>query len=742
MGPRAKNRVALTLALAAAVTASADVVAADAPPTARAHARGRAEVVIDGRLDEAIWSEAPRVSDFVERTPVPRAMPPVSTSFRVLYDRDAVYVGVRCELAEGETPRAVELTRDSFGIYSDDAITLKFDVRHDQRNTAGFGVNPAGNRIDYVAIDNGRQFRREFDAVWQVATSVGPQAWYAEFRIPVAALGVSPVEGDRVVGLNVTRDHNHRRATYDWAHLPPEFGAVSALHYGDLVGIDDIASGRPLTLIPYALARAPGSGVSDFPNESSFAAGGDLRMRLGDDVWGEVTVLTDFAQVDLDDPVINFDRFPLFQPEKRPFFLTGLDVFEFGQSGSAQLFFSRRIGLDEDGDPVPMWGGAKVYGRQGPVGFGVLDVVTDDLLTNWSVGRLRLNLGDASYIGLMGTMRAVLEDGPSGMPSAQDGAGGVDLSVRLGQGSRIELTGFWAMSSNDRALLTPDEGEPVAEGRSDGMAAQASVRYRGEEWRPRAEVLWVEGGFDPSVGFVRRGDVLRSTVALQYLVRRTGDGVENVDTNVSATVDRSADGSEEVGEAGTVQLDVDWRSGFGAGARFIYDRDVVTSDFELFDRFPISEGTYQGPRVRFTVNRSSERNPSGSITYEGDASFFGGVRQSVSASLNVSMGPHLRLTGSGSASFIRLPGLESIRTATAASTLTVAPTTTLAMDAIFQLNNVAGVVVGLGRLRWRYLPGSDLFLVYREERGYGGNASQEAERRFTAKLTYRYDAML
>src|SRR5262245_24963960 len=126
--------------------------------------------------------------------------------------------------------------------------------------------------------------------------------------------------------------------------MPPEFGAMAVVHYGELRGITGIGGGRPLAAIPFVLARAgalPGDRAG-----GARKAGGDLKLRIGADAWAELTVFTDFAQVDLDDPVVNLDRFPLFLPEKRPFFLSGLEVFQFGSTGAAQLFFSRRIGLD------------------------------------------------------------------------------------------------------------------------------------------------------------------------------------------------------------------------------------------------------------------------------------------------------------------------------------------------------------------------------------------------------------
>ncbi len=331
----------------------------------RASSTAGANIQIDGVLDEMVWESTEVSGGFTERTPEPGAPAPVTTEVRVLYDSDALYVGVQMSLAPGEVPRGSERVRDSFGIFSDDAVTLKFDVRTDRRTTLGFGVNALGTQIDYIALDNGQEFRREHDAIWQAETSITHTHWIAEFRIPAPALGLPEREGARVIGFNVTRDHNARLATYDWSELPPEYGAMSAQHYGELLGVQGIGDGAPLALMPFLLFGAPHDGT--LPVE--LKAGGELRLRLGPDIWSEVTVFTDFAAVDLDEPTANLSRFPLFLPEQRPFFLSGVSIFKFGIPSQAQLFFSRRIGLDEDGETVPIFGGAKVFGRTGAPRF-------------------------------------------------------------------------------------------------------------------------------------------------------------------------------------------------------------------------------------------------------------------------------------------------------------------------------------------------------------------------------------
>jgi hypothetical protein len=322
----------------------------DAPPSIDATSTDGVAIAIDGHLDEAVWSRAPYASGFRERVPHPDQRPPVDTRFRVLFDDGAIYFGLEMFYAAGQAPRQIERTRDGTDLYADDAVTLKIDARRDRRTTLGFSLNPAGTQLDYLAIDNGRLFRREVDMVWESAVVVLPDRWVAEVRIPAVALGLSDVEPgvERTIGLNVSRDHAARIATYDWSRMPAEFGPWSALHYGEIHGVTGLGGGAPYNLTPYALVEHRGAGADGtVPDALRLAAGGEAQMRLVNDTWLETTVLTDFAQVDLDDALVNLDRFPLFYPERRPFFLTGLDVFDFGVSGILQPFYSRRIGLDE-----------------------------------------------------------------------------------------------------------------------------------------------------------------------------------------------------------------------------------------------------------------------------------------------------------------------------------------------------------------------------------------------------------
>jgi hypothetical protein len=769
-------------------------------------------IVIDGKLDEPVWAQAQAGEDWVERTPSPGAAPKVPTFVRVLYDRDAFYVGVRAEFLPGDALRADTLMRDVSRIWQDDALTIKFDVRHDRSSSVIFVVNPAGAQLDGVAVDNGRIFRREFDAVWESAAHVDNSFWSAELRIPMAALGLQAGEGERVLGFNVSRQDNARYATYDWSALPPELGAWAATHYGELHGVKDVAGGSPFTLMPYFRYAAPSDPESDF--RGGYKLGGDLRLRVGDDTWTELTVLTDFAQVDADDQVVNLDRFPLFFPERRPFFLSGLEVFEFGESGAAQLLFTRRIGRDAQSNQVPILGGLKAYGSHGAFDYGVLQVVTDDILTDvprrdangkrvpagtpaasWTVGRLRANFAHPGYVGLMVGLRddvdlPLHDDKVQISPYAHLSLGADSLVRALDD--RLEVSGFVAYTRSEAAASAdvpalaattsmPTSSPVVPRAMcaasalsskdscvTEGAAYQARVLYNGKVLQPRIRTLVVSDDFDPKLGFVRRPGTIDTSATLPVVYRSDALGLASITTSVTSEFVHDDEASALLTRTLMGDVFVGFRNEWEFGLGTQYGLDVVQSDFALFDDLRVRAGRYSGAEAHASLSTPESRNPRASFDYSLNDAFFSGRSHDLGLSTSINFGPHLRVALGGKLTLLRLLDCtdvvqldgatvaecgtdpmvtapvdlhsESRATGAVNSTISVTPSTTLSADLTGQLNTQSKQALGLLRIRYRYMPGSDVFLVYQETHDYDDASS--VDRRLIFKITYRYDAVL
>ena len=288
---------------------------------------------IDGHLNEPVWKTAPEYGGFLERRPKLNQEPPVKTTFRVLFDAQAIYFAVYC--FDDQPVRARTKARDNFAMFRDDAISIKLDPAHDHRTTLGFVLNPATARMDYRGI-NESEFRAEFDAVWQGAASVHKDGWTAEFRIPYTALNIDPKDPPPKLGLNLSRDHARRNATYDWTVIAPPFSPIAASRYGHLVGLGELARRAPsaaatkntgtkrsFAIVPYLLGGFRLNREEGNPNivsDGEHEAGIDAFVSLGKSWRGQITINTDFAQVDLDDQVVNLTRFGVFFPESATFF--------------------------------------------------------------------------------------------------------------------------------------------------------------------------------------------------------------------------------------------------------------------------------------------------------------------------------------------------------------------------------------------------------------------------------------
>lgn len=416
-----------------------------APPRSMRASRRATPVVIDGRLDDAAWAGAAPSGGFVQAFPKPGVAPPDATEIRVLYDDDALYVGIRMFDAHPDSIASGLARRDATaatGIYSD-WVHLVIDSYHDRRTAFRFSTTPRGVQKDVYTYNDGSE-DLNWDAVWEVGTRVDSLGWVAEYRIPLSQLrfGGDSAAGGRVWGFQVQRDIARRNERDTWAPWTQQDGAFVS-RFGDLTGLQGIRVPERLEITPYVsttLTRAPGNPANPFYERSRNrpSLGGDLKYGLPLGLTLSATLNPDFGQVEVDPAVVNLSAFETSFPEKRPFFLEGSDVFSFGQVvrqndyGSHTYLYSRRIGRQPQlGLPagtlyadVPnqttIAGAAKVTGKTGPWTLGLLDAVTTEQRarvltsggaqydrpveprTNYFAGRVKRDFrGGATTVGAM-----------------------------------------------------------------------------------------------------------------------------------------------------------------------------------------------------------------------------------------------------------------------------------------------------------------------------------------------------
>ncbi len=356
----------------------------------------RGAPAIDGRLDDEAWSQAELVTGFVQMRPDPGAPASERSEARVLYDDEAIYVGMRLLDAHPDEIAAQLARRDASGIHSDWAHVL-IDSYHDRRTGFRFSVNPRGVQKDVLHYDD---FNEDvnWDAVWTAATSIDSLGWTAEFRIPLSQLRFSAAaEGERVWGVNFSREIARRGEWAWWSPVLPDFGGIVS-QAGELRGVEGISAPRRLEVLPYTVARvtrAPLEAGNPFYDATAgnLALGADLRYGVASNLTLSATLNPDFGQVEADPSEVNLSAFESFFPEKRPFFMEGSNIFSFGigtDDGSGeQLFYSRRVGRApqrsvhvDDGwlegpESTTILGAAKLTGKTSKGWtLGFLDAVT------------------------------------------------------------------------------------------------------------------------------------------------------------------------------------------------------------------------------------------------------------------------------------------------------------------------------------------------------------------------------
>lgn len=688
--------------------------------------RTSSPVVIDGRADDAIWSSAETRDDFVERTPNLGATPPIKVSFQVAFDDLNLYVLIRHEGLDRPV-RVRSLRRDSWGVFSGDWTSVKIDPLHDRRTSYSFITNPDGVQVDVLGLDDGRIRLRQWDSVWRAETQVFEGGWQAEIAIPLYVLGLRPGK-DQVMGFNVTVGDPARAADIDWSLIPPQLGGLSSSAHGDLKGLNNLTTSKALEVTPFVSARSDFSRkfTMDPRRQANVSAGGDMRLQTSPGGYVEATLLTDFAQVEADEVQVARDRFPLFFPERRPFFLNGLDVVNFGRERDAQLFFSRRIGLDA-GQPVAIASGLKAYGRSETVSYALLNVQTlrrfknpeieGDTGTpaeNITVARVRAQVTPKVAIGglAMGKTTTANND-------ASHIAAGLDAEIRLLQ-SKLRLYGFGAATSNRSSLSVEEPSTEFETPARDfetttGASGYFTVDYRGLYVRPRVSWLWSDGDFDPKLGFYRRLGTARQDAEIRFVPRPTVLGLQEISfgPNVSLTTDPSYDKILTRDLGGSLKFR--WAGGGEASYRIAQYVDTVADPFELYG-YEVSPNTYFGIRHALKAETPRRFRVSGNTSVEFFDLFAGRAVQlrgqllaqpirffSIGATYTHLLG---NLGDNQDFDFGYLNGVVEVNFSRS-----------IFFDSVIRMSLEPGNerVGTQNRLRWRYRPGSDFFLVYRND---------------------------
>jgi hypothetical protein len=692
-------------------------------------------ITVDGVLDEPVWSAAPRIGDLIQRQPVPGSTPTEATDVVVLYDEDHLYVGVTAHDSDPEAVIGTQMARDA-SLNSDDRVEILLDTFRDQRRAFYFATNPAGALVDGLTYANG-ELNTDWDAIWYVRTRRGDHGWTAEFAIPFKSLSFPAGRG--AWGFNVSRNIFRKLEDVRWsgARLETEFLQVSEA--GEITGLDGISQGIGLDVRPFLAGSAlylDETGETEYDGKPGL----DVFYSVTPSLKLTGTFNTDFGETEVDERLINLQRYSIQLPEKRAFFLEDAGVFAFASTGpetpggippaGADVFpfFSRRVGL-LDGMEVPIDAGGKLTGRVGRTELGVLAVRTGELegvtdARNLFVARVKQDLFTQSYLGLIFT-------GGDPASPATSRTYGADLRLttsRFLDGSRnLDVTAFAVRSENEGV---------AGHDWSYGVAA----RYPNDRFDAQLAFREIQENFDPTLGFVQRRGVRMLRAAASFNPRpKDFLGIQQMFHDVYYTrFTRLEDGEVESWDLYVTPLDWHFNSGDNLHALLDFNPryERLFAPFEISPGVVLAPGEYRFTRFGGVFASAAKRRLSAFVSW-GFGDFWSGTAQEIGAEVTFKLPPWLTVSLSGDQTFARLPeGDFEATILTGRLDYSVSPR--LSFFNLVQYDNRSRNVGWQSRVRWTLQPGNDFFFVFSQGWVHEeGNLRFEAhDRKLSAKFQY------
>jgi hypothetical protein len=650
----------------------------------------------------------------------------------VAYTADTLYFGVVCYDREPGGIIVADSRRDS-PLDQTDSFQIILDTYRDELTGFVFGTNPAGIEYDGQVTREGEGgafsaggFNKNWDGVWDVRAAISEIGWTAELAIPFTTLRY-PRGDTQAWSLNMQRNIRRHNEQSFWAPVPVQFHLYRLALAGTLYELS-VPQERNLKLMPYVLgsvARIESEGV---PTERELDLGIDLKYSITPSLTLDATVNTDFAHVEADELQINLDRFNLFYPEKRPFFLENAGYFSVGVPQEVELFFSRRIGIGPEGEINPIVAGARISGKAAQrYNVGALymrtegaDGVSPD--NDFAVFRVSRDLANRSSIGGI----IVNREGRGGADSEQDFNRTFGLDGRWGIGEYGLIQGFVAQTDT-----------PGAEG--DEYAFRFGGSYDSQKWSLSANYTEVGDDFNPEVGFLSRSGYRKPDAFIMRRIRPADLwGLLEIRPHVSYRGFWNLEGFQETGY---LHMDVhwEWRNAHELHTGVNLTREGVTEAFEIYPDVIVPPGTYDHSEavLAFITNQGAP------VAFEVRTvigGFFGGERISLTPSLRFRIGETFNTELSWSAYDIDLPA-GAFRTNLGRLRLSYSFTTSISLQALIQYNDRDDVWAANLRFAWLRTANSGLHVVYNEIQDINGTGTAIPNRSLVVKYSYLLDLL-
>jgi hypothetical protein len=674
-------------------------------------------IKVDGLLDEPVWATIKPITEFVQRLPLDGGEPTEKSEMRILYDNNNLYFGFTFFDSDPEKVRATILNRGGW-IHRDDKLEIALDTYHDRRNAYLFEMNPLGTQDDALITDENRPGLDEWawDGVYISEGKVTDFGWVLEVAIPWTTLRF-PNKDELTMGLAIKRYINRKNESVIWPHIGLEYSSdiYQVSQYANLKGLKDIKRGKDIKIKPFAIGGTQNQITDEKTVNDNIGNGGfDIYYGLKSNLTLNLTYNTDFAQVEADNAQINLTRFNLFYPEKREFFLTRSKLFAFGNSRQTEVFFSRKIGLNQD-----VVGGARLFGQIGKTSVGALNIHTradgDLPATHYSAIRLRKDVRDRTTVG------AIITDVSS--KGIRNSVYGIDGEMRFWGNSSVSA---WYSQVNDTSLVGPS------------AASMIKMDLRNDRYFLTAGQHRVDEDFRPGLGFVQRQDMIGTGIIAGF-TPRVGDGDELIRQwrfTIYARDVRNHAGIHETGVLnGGIEAILETRDKIGL--KVIQNKEKLTAGFTLGNGVEIQKGNYRDRKISFSARTNQSRGVWGNFALsKGD--YFGGNKTSMSGSIGKQFSNHLTLYGSANQNIVSMPSQEEFTANIYGITAEVALNRKWFGKALIQYDNFSEQLQLYCRINWIHTPGSDLFIVLNQRYDMAGSKSSLVQGTQVVKLTYLF----
>jgi Domain of unknown function (DUF5916) len=662
-------------------------------------------LTIDGRLDEAIYETVPPAGGWIQQTPQPGAPVTEPTDVWVFFDDTSLYIGMYLHETHPERRIGTELRRDAQGLTNDDNVMLVLDTFYDRRNAFNFQVNSVGGFRDQFITDGAAN--GAWNTIWYVKTANAKDGWSFEMRIPFKSLRYAGA-GPQVWGFNARRTTKWKNEMSYINPVPVAYGGpgINILSTAaTLVGVETPSNTMNLELKPYAISSltTDKTAAQPFSNDLTANGGFDFKYGITRGLTADMTVNTDFAQVEEDVQQVNLTRFSLFFPEKRDFFLEGLGNFGFAGQGTGSnmdgvaevptLFFSRRIGLN-NGAVVPVRIGGRVTGRARGFEIGEKPEART-ASTNFTAARVRRQVLRRSNIGVITTMRS------PGARGTESFAGGVDANFRFYD--NIENNLYYSSTSDPRS------------GASDTASYRARFAYDPDRYGVAVEHLKIGKDFTPEMGFVRRPDYRNSSATLRFSPRlKTHKRIRQLSWTYNFdNITNSADTQLE-NRNNQADFAIDFHSSDRLAVTYIDQFEFIPAAFTISPgvRVPRDRFNYETFRVSYTLG--NQRKVAGTVSAQ-TGTLYNGDRSTVSYSGRLSFSPRFVMEPGIQFNSVKLP-YGDFSANLLSTRVIVTPQPRMQIMSLLQWNQSAKTMTSSVRLRWEYIPGSDFFVVFTDGR--------------------------